>query len=243
MCTVTFIPQEEDGFILTSNRDENAARSPQNITEEQTGTTNLIFPRDTAAGGTWIAAADTDKVVCLLNGAFEKHKHEPPYRRSRGLMVLDFFDYLKAVDFFKLYKFEGMEPFTMVVYDHGDLFEFRWDGQLPYIQQLDKKKRHIWSSATLYDKEVIQKRENWFVDWLKNRTDFGLDAILDFHQNAGDGDPENDVIMNRKGLVQTVSITNIIKQGNQIEMIYRDLLNSQLKQAKILLKGEVVGSR
>ncbi|MBK9018424.1 MAG: NRDE family protein [Saprospiraceae bacterium] len=39
---------------------------------------SLIFPRDTAAGGTWIAASDTNRVACLLNGAFVKHKHQPP---------------------------------------------------------------------------------------------------------------------------------------------------------------------
>jgi hypothetical protein len=243
MCTVTFIPQQDEGFILTSNRDENAARSPQNITEEQMGENKLIFPRDTAAGGTWIAASNSDKVVCLLNGAFVRHKHEPPYRRSRGLMVLDFFEFKRATDFFKLYKFEGMEPFTMVIYDFGELFELRWDGALPYVKQLDMNKRHIWSSATLYDKTVTEKREKWFADWLEQRTDFSLEAILGFHQNAGDGDPENDVIMNRKGLVQTVSITQIVKQSNQVEMIYRDLLNIKEKNAKILLKGEVVGSR
>jgi putative lipoic acid-binding regulatory protein len=136
-----------------------------------------------------------------------------------------------------------MEPFTMVIYDFGELFELRWDGALPYVKQLDMNKRHIWSSATLYDKTVTEKREKWFADWLEQRTDFSLEAILGFHQNAGDGDPENDVIMNRKGLVQTVSITQIVKQSNQVEMIYRDLLNIKEKNAKILLKGEVVGSR
>ena len=242
MCTVTFIPQKEKGFILTSNRDENAARSPQHITEQQ-GKTNLIFPRDTAAGGTWIAAANSNKVVCLLNGAFDRHKHKPPYRRSRGLMVLDFFEFNQAADFFKLYKFEGMEPFTMVIYDQGKLYEFRWDGTLPYIKDLSISEMHIWSSATLYEHSVVEKRIQWFAEWKATTKDYNLEHILDFHQNAGDGDPENDVIMNRKGLVQTVSITNIIKQGNSIDMIYHDLLNAQQKQAKILLQGEVVGSR
>ena len=100
MCTVTYIPNK-DGFILTSNRDENAARSPKNITRIDQNGTELVFPRDTTAGGTWIAVSETNRMVCVLNGAFDKHKHRPPYRRSRGLLVLDFFNFPNAESFFE----------------------------------------------------------------------------------------------------------------------------------------------
>ena len=98
--------------MLTSNRDENAARSPQHLDREEIGPkgasgARLVFPRDTAAGGTWIAASDSNRVVCLLNGAFEKHHHRPPYRRSRGLMVLDFFRFATSVAFFEKYNFKN----------------------------------------------------------------------------------------------------------------------------------------
>ena len=242
MCTVTFIPQKDNGFILTSNRDENAARSPRNITTVTENKKTLVFPRDTAAGGTWIATSDTNKVVCLLNGAFEKHQHQPPYRRSRGLMVLDFFDFKTAKAFYTSYNFEGMEPFTMIIYDNGTLLELRWDETSLHRKELDTTARYIWSSATLYDHAVILKREEWFEEWQKGRTDFGLTAISDFHQTAGDGDPENDVIMNRCNIVQTVSITNIVKRRNDLELLYHDLINSTHKQTKILIQGEMVES-
>lgn len=242
MCTVTFIPQKENDFILTSNRDERAARSPQNITIQESEKTTLIFPRDTAAGGTWIATSTANKVVCLLNGAFTWHKHEPPYKRSRGLMVLDFFEYKSAKEFYSSYDFEGMEPFTMIIYDNGILLELRWDEEHLHQKDLDVNQKHIWSSATLYEEAVIAKREKWFSDWLENRVDFSLEAILNFHQTAGDGDPENDVIMNRQGIVQTVSITNIIKEEGSINLLYHDLLNEQLKQTKIKVQSEMVGS-
>lgn len=242
MCTVTYIPGEKASFTLTSNRDENAARSPQNITQVEQNGIQLTFPRDTMAGGTWIAVSNNNKVVCLLNGAFAKHKHQPPYKKSRGIMVLDFFNYDKAEGFFDGFGFDGMEPFTMVIYDQGRLFEFRWDEKQRHIQPLDLSKKYIWSSSTLYDHEAKARRKQWFADWLEGRTEFHEEAILDFHQNAGDGDPWNDVIMNRDGLVQTVSITQIAKLPKHIELSYYDLLNQQQKQAKILLQGEVVES-
>lgn len=242
MCTVTYIPRGENSFTLTSNRDENAARSPQNISQIEQNGIQLAFPRDTMAGGTWIAVSNNGKVVCLLNGAFDYHKHQPPYKRSRGIMVLDYFTFDKAETFFETYDFEGMEPFTMIIFDQSRLFEFRWDETRKKISPLDLNEKYIWSSSTLYDKEVKTKREKWFEDWLTQRTDFNNPAILDFHKTAGDGDPRNDVIMNRDGLVQTVSITQISKSPSEIELSYYDLLNQQQKQAKILLQGEVVES-
>lgn len=242
MCTVTFIPGRKNCFTLTSNRDESATRSPQNITQIEQNGVHLAFPRDTMAGGTWIAVSNNGKVVCLLNGAFEFHRHEPPYKRSRGIMVLDYFSYDKAESFFEDYDFEGMEPFTMIIFDRSRLFEFRWDETKKHIKPLDLSKRHIWSSSTLYNQEVKAKREEWFADWLAQHPNPGQQEIMKFHKTAGDGDPRNDVVMNRDGIVQTVSVTQILKTPTHIELNYHDLLNQQQKQAKILLQGEVVES-
>lgn len=227
--------------MLTSNRDENAARSPQNISTQFLRDQKLAFPRDTQAGGTWIAASSADRTVCLLNGAFEQHRRRPPYKRSRGLMVLDYFEHSNTRHFLDGYDFPGMEPFTMIIIEKGDLFELRWDGGLRHIRQLDPRGFYIWSSATLYEEAVKEKRQQWFREWLDGRRDFSREAALAFHRYAGDGDSWNDVVMNRDGLVQTVSITSIVKEAGAIEMHYHDLINEQVKQEKILLSGEVVG--
>lgn len=244
MCTVTYIPQGKDHFILTSNRDENSARSPRNITLVQAHEQQLAFPRDTAAGGTWIAVSSKDKVVCLLNGAFLRHERKPEYRRSRGLMVLDFFSFATATDFFNQYLFEGMEPFTMIIYDQGRLYDLRWDERQTHVRELNPSGYHIWSSSTLYDPIIQQKRLDWFELWRSSQSERpGRTDILDFHRHAGDGDPWNDVVMNRNGIVQTVSITSIEKMPSEIDMQYHDLINHQEKNTKIKLQGEVLGSR
>lgn len=242
MCTVTFVPQKEGGFFLTSNRDEQASRSPQNITSATHYGQQMLFPRDTTAGGTWIAVSDQNKVVCLLNGAFDFHQRTPPYRKSRGIMVLECFEYDSLFDFVGNYNFAGLEPFTFILIDQGQLAELRWDGTKEHYKKLDPRQLHIWSSATLYDANTRKRREGWFEEWKKTTKNYNLSSILYFHKNAGDGDPWNDVIMNRLGIVQTVSITNVISDQNGIAMHYHDLVNQAIKKAKINLEGEVVES-
>ncbi|HAD11338.1 MAG TPA: hypothetical protein DCF33_02760, partial [Saprospirales bacterium] len=111
MCTVTYLPLS-NGFILTHNRDEAPARSPKSIVRE--GSPAILFPRDTHAGGTWIACSQSGRTACLLNGAFVLHRRQPPYRRSRGLLLLDFFDWKNADDFFAEYDLHNIEPFTFL---------------------------------------------------------------------------------------------------------------------------------
>ena len=226
MCTVTYIPQEK-GYILTSNRDESALRSPKNISSEQRNGQQLLFPRDQGAGGTWICLSDADRLICLLNGAFERHRRELPYRKSRGIMVFEFFDYPHALDFFEQYDFNKIEPFTMIIYDTGQLFDFRWDGVTTHLKELDTKGKHIWSSATLYEKPVQEKRKQWLAEWLVNRTDFSRAAILELHKKGGEGNPSIDFMMNRYNyLVQTVSITQIEKTEATYKMYYHDLITN-----------------
>lgn len=241
MCTVTYIPQENNQFILTSNRDESPERSSQHIARQSKNNIDLIFPRDKTAGGTWIAVANTDRVVCLLNGAFEKHKHRPPYRKSRGIMVLEFFDYPTANAFFKEYDFKGMEPFTMVILENEQLFEFRWDEKKVHITELDRSHPHIWSSSTLYNDEIKKKRKEWFAKW-QLQNEFKLEQIFNFHKNAGEGNSDYDLVMNRNNIVQTVSITNIIKNSHSIELQYHDLIHSTFQQKEINLQREFLES-
>src|SRR6476661_1017772 len=132
MCTVSFVPISESHFILTSNRDEGISRglasAPEIIEKEKY---RILCPVDPLASGTWIAASDYGDLICLLNSAFKKHKQQPPYRKSRGLVVMDYFDFADPGKFVNEYDLSGIEPFTMVMVHHQPktvLFELRWDG-------------------------------------------------------------------------------------------------------------------
>src|SRR5215216_6452651 len=115
MCTVSYVPLKNKEFILTSNRDENPLRvthDPGDATTIQDSGT-IISPRDSKAGGSWIGMSANGKIACLLNGAFKKHHHNPPYSRSRGLVLMEYFSYNSAMEFHNKVKLEGVENFTL----------------------------------------------------------------------------------------------------------------------------------
>jgi len=228
MCTVTYLPKPNGEYILTSSRDEKIVRPAAAVPQCYTiGGKSIVFPKDPTAGGSWIAYAG-EKTVCLLNGGFKKHISNPPYKKSRGLVVLDYFSFEDIKKFETNYDFFGIEPFTLVIIESNDLYEFRWNGIQTVVSKLNADLPHIWSSVTLYTDEVILKRKTWFQSWLSSNVQYSKENIILFHKNAGEGDKENDVLMNRNSFMMTVSITSIEKSGPVMKMVYEDLINNSL---------------
>ena len=156
MCTLTFWPTTRGG-ILTQNRDEQSSRSSITMVRDA-----LTYPRDAKAGGTWAVASELGQVRCLLNGAYTKHQHLPPYKLSRGLMLLQSFEFETLHDFVQSFDFQGVEPFTIIDFSAGKLTEFRWNGHQVDTKSLPPDKPAIWSSCTLYSTEEQQLRaKNW----------------------------------------------------------------------------------
>ena len=235
MCTVTYLPWN-GGFIITSNRDEAPDRSPLKLTEIRRNAELIAFPKDVKAGGTWIASSESGKVLCLLNGAFEKHHHRPPYRLSRGQMSLQFFDYPRIIDFLHTYDFRGIEPFTLVVWDGAELAEIRWDSRAClHFKKLDPQKPAIWSSSTLYPYEIRQMRITLFRKWLQTNVEFAPLNIRDFHSFGRVGDPTNDLVMNRNGVVRTVSITQVIFAQEKSIMHYDELIRNTQDEISMMV--------
>jgi hypothetical protein len=227
MCTVTFIPVKDKIFI-TSNRDEKIGRSPalsSAVYNLQTG--NVLFPKDTDAGGTWFAVHENGNAIVFLNGGWISHQTNPPYRKSRGLILIDLIDSEMPFHSFLVVCLHNIEPFTAIVRDDGELFECRWDGIEKYYCQLDKNLPHIWSSVTLYEEQVIEMRREWFIQWLQKNPDPSQEDILDFHRFSGTGDEQNDLLMNRDGNVFTVSISSAEITGAGVLFKYVDTLQDQ----------------
>jgi uncharacterized protein with NRDE domain len=221
MCTVTYIPKGAGKFRLTSNRDESPQRAAKGILHHN----GLLFPRDSEAGGTWIATSALGRAAVLLNGAFSLHIRRPPYRLSRGLMLLQFFEFNHVEDFKKNFDFKGLEPFTLIVWDQNALHELRWDENRLYYTKLNPEEPRVWASATLYNPENLQKRQNWFQQWLQEIPRPSDQEIMHWHRHAGEGDPWNDLVMNRHEMVKTVSITGISFEDREIQMFFQDLLH------------------
>ncbi len=235
MCTVTYIPCREKYFI-TSNRDEKYSRSSAIApVVYEFNRRKLIFPKDADAGGSWIAMDEHGNSAVLLNGAFEKHDSDPPYKQSRGQVFLTIVTAGKPVLQFKQIDLSGIEPFTVIILDKHHLYECRWDGSSKHCKQLKKNQPYIWSSVTLYDSDTIKKREKWFTDFLERHNEPTQKDILEFHHFAGDGDADNDLLMERKGIYSTVSITNILLTSDRASMKYIDIKNNHTSERKIEL--------
>ena len=223
MCVLTYLPTQS-GYFVTSNRDEATARpaaiSPKSY--EVNGKT-LYFPKDPQGGGTWIAT-DGSTTACLLNGAYKNHVRKLPYRQSRGLVVTDFFGYDSVENFYGNYLFDGIEPFTLVIFSHDKsaIKEIRWTGEKADLNLFDASVPRIWSSATLYSDEIIAERHGWFTGFLKAK-EVTAEHILHFHHFGGKGDEYNDIKMNRAGVLKTVAITQFEVSENKFSIRYEDL--------------------
>jgi hypothetical protein len=242
MCTVTFIPVKDKIFI-TSNRDEKLTRkkamAPVVYKKQKY---NIVFPKDADAGGTWIAMKDNGDGAVLLNGAFLSHVSQPPYRQSRGQLLLDILESDRPSQQFVKVKLAEIEPFTIVLLESNSLYEFRWDGQEQYCKQLSIHRPHIWSSATLYDGLIVKKREQWFAAFLNNNPLPTQQDIINFHRFTGDGDSRNDLLMERDGIYSTVSITSMLITADRGSMKYLDITDQETTEKKIEFThtGEIV---
>lgn len=228
MCTITFIPKQDQDFILTSNRDEAPGREtfPPKIYGEEG--IKLLYPKDAQAGGTWIGASDRKRLVTLMNGGFEAHERKAHYRKSRGLVVKDFLRSENLGDAVESYDFSDIEPFTAIMvawHPKLQLFQLVWDGTDYHFSEENVIPR-IWSSSPLYPEKLRKKRDQWFSEFLKNANSPSATAVLDFHRHGGEGNLHADLVMDR-GLVKTKSITQIEKKGDRIGMFYEDLQTGQ----------------
>lgn len=225
MCTATFYPTGDSDFIFTSNRDEAPGRAtmpPMAYTEQGAV---LFYPRDAVAGGTWIGSnKDLQRVVCLLNGGLQPHIPTGNYARSRGLVVKEVLSSPKGAEDLTAASLDGVEPFTLIQIQSGhnpQLSQLIWTGQEVLRQTLPWQNR-IWSSTLLYTQQVKEKRGSWFADWLERMPLQDANTLQEFHHTAGDGDPHNDLIMDRN-FVKTKSISQVSKSGAHWRFDYEDL--------------------
>jgi len=228
MCTVSYMPLPAGGFIMTSTRDERLLRSPALPPDNyEVHGRKVYFPRDLDAMGTWIASGPDVDTLCLLNGGFELHEHTPPYRKSRGLVLLDYYKENDLAWFRDEYNLDGIEPFTLLV--HGgtlsSLDELRWDGDLIHHRSVPADLAGIWSSVTLYTPEVIQQRKVWFDTWIHTSPQLSTGLIVNFHKTAGTGDTYNDILMNRDNTIRSVSITSLTRIAGKHEFYYEDMVD------------------
>lgn len=207
MCTVSFTPAK-GGYILTANRDEDPARGAlPPAWRRSPGGVELMAPLDSLKGGTWIAGDRGGRTACVLNGAFQKHRRQPPYRMSRGQLLWDAFEATDFDAFLNGADPEGVEPFTLLLAEPGRLRRWVWDGKLPHLFSHETQEASLWSSSTLYAPDDHARKEAYYLEGLQTRGR-SREALLEIHGAEGGGP----FILDRPE-VRTVSITQASWDG------------------------------
>lgn len=227
MCTVTFVPIK-NGFILTSSRDEKVYRATKLPKKYIIDNQILIYPKDLLAEGTWISHSSNKRIACLLNGGFENHIKQTKYKKSRGLVLLESFNYYTIDSFISTIDLDHIEPFTLLLIDYFEEIQFKelvWDGTKKHVKVLDPSIAKIWSSSTLYSAEDKVLRNGWFENWLVNYRNVEDWNIYQFHIKKHHKNSSNDILLKRDDDIQTVSISQICISETSSFFKYYNFLN------------------
>jgi hypothetical protein len=231
MCTLTYIPNAQ-GAIITQNRDESPMRSPAVFPVLES---DLCFPKDPDGGGTWMGMRRDGIVVSLLNGAFIPHHRKHSYKKSRGLLTLQALRSLQPDSFLDKEALLGMEAFTMVIFQKDVIVEFRWDESELFQSEFPTNQPLIWQSAPLYDAAMQKVRELWFHQFLLSNQSPSADEVLEWATNRSIETPHRGICMKRDE-VETVSISQILKRPENLEMRYLELNSNEVLKTMLQTK-------
>lgn len=231
MCTVSYF-KTRDSIIFTSNRDEKKNREkalfPNTLELEDR---LLYFPKDKKASGTWFVIDDKGNAAILLNGAFQKHISNPPYKKSRGIVLLDIVKDKNFLHAFQEYDFSGIEPFQLLVFFDKKLMRLLWDGTVKHQFFLNENESHLLSSKTLYNDSIENERQKDFMRFQMGRN-IESGEILNFHKKHQiEKEPEIDLSIKEEYI--TVSITQLIIKQDRIHFAYHDLTENTIQHTKI----------
>ena len=242
MCTLTYLPKT-NGFVLGNSRDVEASRG-NSVPPRQyllSDGTIAIYAKDRQSEGTWFATSEKGITVCLLNGGLVKHQKAPSYRKSRGLIPLEYLAAGNLDSFIENYDFDGIEPFTLVVFEHKPVkvYDLVWTGERVIIRDYSASSPIIWSSSTLYNAQSKGIREAWFREHLRT-SDFETDKVeilKDFHYNGGDFWPNkaDRILSYRENGVITVSISILNYDEAEWLMQFKNLLITQNQNVRLFV--------
>lgn len=210
MCIVSIFSDEKGDFILTQNRDETCLRpTSKEVETKERYNQEFTGPVDLVSGGTWIYYS-RKYVACILNGAYRKHSHNPPYKMSRGLVILELLKYDSIDEFMDKIDLEGIEPFTMIMIDRlkQEKKILVWDEIEKHKEDVSGEKLIVRSSSTLYTEEEKQEHKQFFLN-------------LNFHEPYEIFKLQDKIKMlenNKFPTVMTTSITQIIQSQNEVSL-------------------------
>lgn len=226
MCTLSYIPYNESGYMLTHSRDESIKRrvaAPP--VKRKLPNANLLMPVDMPSKGTWIAVADDGRAACLLNGGSKKHIPRPPYRHSRGLIIPEFFSHPDFETFVEDYDFDGLEPFTLIIFEKERIIQFVKDENDQQVILHSPDKPQLFVSKSLYSEGEQEDRKFRFLHWYYQQKNLSKSDLIKFHDNFNFKKYKGEKSPEARLLVNTVSTICYEVNTEKISVDYYDRTN------------------
>ena len=224
MCTVTFVPSEDE-YLVGMNRDELFSRPralPPKVFVK--GAMEMVYPRE-PSGGTWIACNNQGNLLALLNWNGSLSHNLGEKRRTRGLVIRELAGEpdLPATDSaFRRMNLHGVFPFRLIGVFRSEKIvnEWRWDGTVKQLLRLPWARKH-WFSSSLSD-SLAEKERRRACEAVAGEPAAGSnDWIRRLHRSHVPGPGPFSVCVHRQDAA-TVSYTEVRCGGTQILMDYLD---------------------
>jgi len=229
MCILSIVKSEQ-GIIITSNRDEQRSRknslAPEII---NLGDRKAIIARDAQAQGTWLLTDNHGRTAILLNGAFESHIPAPPYRESRGIILMNLFQEDNFKSAFLFYNLENIEPFQIIYLDTEIAFQCVWDGNQKHLFAIDLSTPQVFFSPTLYTREQQEEKRNHFFKTLAEIGSINSNELLEIHSNQNIHSSELNFFMSREHQT-TKSISQVELDSTQSYYVHWQSWDNQRHQ-------------
>ncbi|MBN4069061.1 NRDE family protein, partial [Beggiatoa alba] len=228
MCTVSIL-RDNNGLIVTSNRDELRTRNEAGLRQKSTvgraETTQCIYPVDAQAQGTWVGANDYGIVASLLNMYEADYQADPALTKSRGLIIPRLLEFRRLRDV-REWLTQSLEPrfynaFVLLVMDKNDLYRYRWDGLSLNEECVQFLHCFLESSSSVDLTATIMYRKNLFKDWqiTDNHAHDRAQSILRFHCKRNENNASKSICMAREKS-HTKSVSQIKINNNHVYFRY-----------------------
>ena len=122
---------------------------------------------------------------------------------------------------------QNIEPFTIVLFENQKLYQLQWNEIKKETKKLDTNQSYIWSSSTLYSKEIRKKRANWFSTFLDIKPEVNEEELFNFHRYTETENKEHGLVINRNDMLKTLSITQTVIEKNKVAIHYSDLITEK----------------
>ncbi|MBL4851378.1 MAG: NRDE family protein [Gammaproteobacteria bacterium] len=223
------ILRDNNGLIVTSNRDELRTRNEAGLRQKSTvgraETTQCIYPVDAQAQGTWVGANDYGIVASLLNMYEADYQADPALTKSRGLIIPRLLEFRRLRDVRK-WLTQSLEPrlynaFVLLVMDKNDLYRYRWDGLSLNEECVQFSHYFLESSSSVDLAATVMYRQNQFKDWqiTDNCSHNRAQSILRFHCKHDEDNASKSICVAREQS-HTKSVSQIQISNSHVDFRY-----------------------